>query len=219
MELYARIGDFDTASKFEPDAGIGQLLMRRQYEKLADLAETAVIDRPDDLDAQYYLAFAYNATGDFKTAKYLLEQLGFPPQEEYSAISGTESQAYTYYIDALQSLGGSDAVVRDLARRREENFASGIRTGMDKSWWVNMLLACSESQLGRVPEAIAAIERVSAAHGLPWLPQLQDSPCFKRIAKEPRYLALIEHLQERQRLLRERLPATLQKYGVADVQP
>jgi TolB-like protein len=218
MELYARIGDFDQASKFERDAGIGQLLLRREYDKLVELAQDRVIERPDDLDTQYYLAFAYNATGDFQTAKYLLEQLRFPI-EEFAPISGTESQASTYYVDALQSLGGNDAVAKDLARKREETFATGARTGMGKSSWVNVMLTCSESQLGRIPEAIAAIDRVSAARGLPSLPLLQDSPCFKRLAKEPRYIALIEHLKDRQKELRERLPATLAKYGVADVQP
>jgi len=48
---------------------------------------------------------------------------------------------------------------------------------------------------------------------------IEDSPCFKRLAKEPRYSAFIAHLKQRQKQLRERLPATLEKYGVADVHP
>jgi hypothetical protein len=54
---------------------------------------------------------------------------------------------------------------------------------------------------------------------LPNLPLLKDSPCFKRVANEPRYVALLDHLAERQRTLRARLPATLEKYGVASVRP
>jgi hypothetical protein len=125
----------------------------------------------------------------------------------------------SYYIDALQSLGGSEAVVEDLAKKRVAVFAEGLQIGLAKSWWENMLLACSDAQLGRVSEAIATLDRIEAARGFPSLPDLQDSPCFKRIASEPRYIALIAHLKERQRLLRERLPATLTKYGVADVHP
>jgi serine/threonine protein kinase/cytochrome c-type biogenesis protein CcmH/NrfG len=217
-ELYAEIGEFDKASEFEPEPGIGQLLWRREYDKLTDVAQDRAIERPDDVDAQYYLAFAYNATGDFTTAKYLLEQLHFP-RPEGSAISGTESQALTYYIDALQSLGGNDATVRALALKRVELFSSGVRTGMGNSWWVNMSLACSEAQLDRVPEALAAITRVDSAGGLPPLHQLLDSPCFKRLANEPPYIALIEHIKERQRMLRDKVPATLAQYGVADVRP
>jgi serine/threonine protein kinase/cytochrome c-type biogenesis protein CcmH/NrfG len=218
-ELYARIGDFEQASEFDPpEASIGQLLWQGRYEQLIDVAQERTIDRPDDSDAQYYLAFAYNATGDFQYAKYLLEQLGFPLAEG-TPLGGPESQALTYYIDALQSLGGNDAEVQDLASKRVEDFALGTQTGMDKSWWVNTMLACSEAQLGRTSEAVAAIDPIYTARGLPFLYLLQDSPCFKRIAKEPKYVALIEHLMERKRMWRERLPATLEEYGVADVQP
>ena len=217
-ELYARIGDFERASAFEPDPGIGQLLFRRRYDELIDVAQDRAIERPDDLDTQYYLAFAYNATGDFKTAKYLLEQLRVP-LDDSKALSGTESQAIGYYIDALQSLGGNDAEVQDLANKRAKTFTLGMSKGMAGSWWLNAQLACSEAELGRTPDALDAIDRIDEARGLPELSQLQDSPCFKRIAKEPRYVALIEHLKERQRTLRERLPATLKKYGVADIQP
>ena len=218
-ELYAKIGDFDKATEFEPDPGVGQFLLRRQYERLEDTAQEIVIGDPGDLTTQYYLAFAYNATGDFRDAKYLLEQLNFP-LDESTQIAGPESEASTYYIDALQSLGGNDALVRELARKRKENFGAGVQTGMDRTWWVNTLLACTEAQLGDTTEVIAAIDRVYEARGLPRLPLLQDSPCFsKRLASEPRYIALIEHLRQRQKQLRERLPATLAKYGVADVRP
>jgi len=217
-ELYARIGDFDQASKFEPDLGIGQLLLRGRYRDLEEVAAEHAIDHPEDQEAQYYLAFAYNATGDFKIAKYLLEQLGFP-RGEFVTISGPESQASSYYIDALQSLGGNEAAALELARGRVENFAAGVRTGLPRSWWINMMLACSESQLGRIPEATAAIERMSGARGLPSLPFLRDSPCFKRLADQPAYIALIEQLEARQRQLLERLPTTLRERGVADVRP
>ncbi len=218
-ELYARIGDFEEASRFESEPGIGQLLLRGQYGKLSDVAQDRALDHPEDLETQYFLAFAYNATGDFKNAKYLLEQLNFPLSEN-TPIGGSESQALSYYIDALQSLGGNEAAVRELASKRVENLTGGTQTGMDRSWWVNTLLACSNAELGRVPEALAALDRVYEARGLALSSLLQDSPCFsKRLASEPRYVALIAHLKDRQQLLRERLPATLQRYGVADVKP
>jgi len=217
-ELYARIDELESASKFEPRLGIGQLFLRRDYDALVDVAAVAMIDRPQDLDVQYYLAFGYNATDDFANARRILESLGFP-LPEFGPITGTESQAYTYYIDALQSLGGNAARVVDLARKRVEYFTGGIQTGMHRSWWLNTLLACSYAQLDEIPEAMTALDRVYSAHGLPSLPLLQDSPCFKPLAKEPRYRALIEPLEDRRSELRRRLPSTLQEHGVADVRP
>jgi hypothetical protein len=61
------------------------------------------------------------------------------------------------------------------------------------------------------------LERAVDAEGLVWSPLLQDSPCFKPLATEPRYKAAIDQLEERKKQLRERLPATLKEYGVAEV--
>ncbi len=216
MEHYAKIGDFDEASKFEPKPGIGQLFLSRRYRELVDLGQDTMIERPDDLDSQYYLAFAYNALGDPALAERTLRNLGFPMPLERT-LGGHEGQAVVYYIDALQSLGGNDALVERLVT--EVSSEAGSSVLLLKSWWRNTERACALVLVNRVPEAIADIDRIFDAHGLPSLPLLQDSPCFKRLAKEPRYIALIEHLQDRQRLLRERLPATLVKYGVADVRP
>jgi tetratricopeptide (TPR) repeat protein len=215
-EIFTKIGDFDQASKFEPKPGIGQLFLRRRYRELVDLGQDAMLERPDDLNARYYLAFAYNATGDPANAERTLRNLGFPRPVE-NTLSGTEAQAVSYYIDALQALGGSDALVERLATAALGS--TPAESSVLNSWWRNTLHACALVQLNRVPEAIAEIDRILNSQGLPSSPLLQDSLCFKRIAKEPRYIALIEHLNDRQRLLRERLPATLQKYGVADVQP
>ena len=51
-------------------------------------------------------------------------------------------------------------------------------------------------QLGRKAEALDSLDRVKNAQGLVWLPFMRDSPCFKRLAAEPRYVALIEHLED-----------------------
>jgi hypothetical protein len=54
---------------------------------------------------------------------------------------------------------------------------------------------------------------------LVWSPLLLDSPCFKRLADEPRYQKVVERIEERKRELRERLPATLTAHGVTEVVP
>ncbi len=215
-ELYARIGDFDHATSFESTPGIGQLFFRRRYDDMVSVAQEATLDQPQDLGAKYFLAFGYNATGDFANAQYLLEGLGFPLNQT-AARSGVEREAESYYIDALQSLGGHEARVEQLATQALAFYDR--MPAQEGYWWINVLLACSQSQLDHLPEALAAIDRIYDEQGLATSPLLEDSPCFKRLAHEPRYVTLIEHLKGRQKILRERLPETLRKFGVADVHP
>ena len=63
------------------------------------------------------------------------------------------------------------------------------------------------------------LDRVKNAQGLVWSPFVQDSPCFKRLAAEPGYVALSTASRSESEILRERLPATLLEHGVADVRP
>jgi serine/threonine protein kinase/tetratricopeptide (TPR) repeat protein len=220
-ELYARIGDFVTAAQYDPE-GIGQLWLQRRYSELIDLAQEYIIEHPDDFEAKYYLAFAYNATSDFVSAKYLLEKMGMPPADDLldvGVFDPVPQQTIASYVDALQSLDGTNALATRIATIRAPFYSTGLEHGNGKSWWVNSMTACHQSQLGRSADALDALDRVGNAQGLAWSPFLLDSPCFKRLAQEPRYKALIEHLEDRKKQLRERLPATLREQGVADVRP
>jgi tetratricopeptide (TPR) repeat protein len=218
-ELYARIGEFDKATEFEPKPGVGQLFFRRRYEDLVTVAQEAAIERPDDARVYVLLAFAYNATGDFKNAQSLLERsLGFPRAELYSG-QDLEVLPEAIYRDALQARGVDEEFVRKEADGFVADFDRGMRKGFDHTWYMNVYLACAQAQLGRVADALDSLDRVKNAEGLVWSPLVEDSPCFKRVENEPRYLALLEHLDERQRALRERLPATLREFGVENVHP
>jgi serine/threonine protein kinase len=215
-ELYARIDDFATASKYDPEPSVGRLWFERRYNELIDLAQTEVIEHPDDVETKYYLAFAYNATGDFASAKYLLERMDLPPPDDLldvGVFDAVYQQAIASYVDALQSLGGSDSLVTRIVETRLILYG---KYGYRKSWWVGSLLACHQSQLGRRADALDGLERVRNAQGLAWSTFLLDSPCLKRLNQEPRYKALIEHLEDRKKQLRERLPATLREQGVAE---
>jgi tetratricopeptide (TPR) repeat protein len=218
-ELYARIGDFATAARYDAQS-VGQFWLQRRYSELIDLAQEQIIEHPDDANTQYYLAFAYNATGDFASAKYLLERTGMPPPDDLldeGVFDAVYQQTLWSYLDALQSLGGSASPVTRIARNRVDFYITASEHGAGKSWWVGSLLACGQSQLGRYPDALDALDRVRDAQGLAWSPLLLDSPCFKPLAQEPRYKALIDHLEDRKKQLRERLPRTLKEYGVSDV--
>jgi serine/threonine protein kinase/TolB-like protein/thioredoxin-like negative regulator of GroEL len=216
-ELYAKIGDFTAASRYDPGS-ISQFWLQGRYGELIDLAQDYLIEHPEDLDAKYYLAFAYNATGDFATAKYLLERMGVPVLPDRDPGNPIFPRANSSYIDALQSLGGNESRVEELARERVANTRNSLGPGGHaKSWWANALGACAYTQVGNYSVALDLLDAAVNAKGLPWSSLLQDSPCFKRLAGEPRYKAAIDHLEDRKKQLRERLPGTLKEYGVGDV--
>ena len=48
-----------------------------------------------------------------------------------------------------------------------------------------------------------------------WLPTLQDSYCFQRYEAEPGFQALLRHVEDRQMAIREKLPSTLEVFGVS----
>ncbi len=216
-ELYARIGDFATAARYDPEA-IGQFWLQRRYGELIDLAQNEVIDHPDDVNAKYYLAFAYNATGDFASAEYLLKKAGMPPPLDPLGVP-LDPQPVASYVDARQALRGDDPLVTEIASYEVDHFSKDKEHGLQKSWFPNTWLACALAQLGRYPEALDALDVAVNAQGLVWSPVLQDSPCFKRLAEQPRYKAAIDHLEDRKKQLRERLPETLREQGVTAAGP
>ncbi len=219
-ELYVRIGEFEEAARFEPELGIGQLFFRQRYGDLVAVAQESVLEHPEDQRSYLMLAFAYNATGDFASARYLLEQrLGFPRSTLTDNGTDVEVLPGAIYRDALQSLGAEAEFVRNDAASFASGFGYAVEHGFQSSWYMNIYLACAQAQLDRVGDALDSIDRIKASQGWAWLPLLEDSPCFKRVAKEQRYAALIEDLKDRQRKVRQRLPATLREYAVADVRP
>jgi tetratricopeptide (TPR) repeat protein len=223
-ELFSRIGDYAAAAKYDAMPAIIQLWLQRRYGELVDLAQDYVIENPSDLKAKYLLAFGYNAIGDFTSAKYLLGSMGLPPPPGSDPVreGNTDTQYPQFlasYIDALQSLGGNDALATELAKYLASLVGhSSEGDNYSKSWWAGVNYACAASQLGQYADALDALDRIVVpAHGLVWSPLLQDSPCFKRLAAEPRYKAAVDRIEGRRRQLRERLPATLREQGVAEV--
>ena len=118
-ELYARIGEFETAAAYDSGPHMYQLYYARRYDELVDLAQETVLQCPDDLSAQYMLGFAYNVVGDFDAAKHILSRAGLPimPGAEYVS-GGAEMTALMSYIDALQGLDADDAEARMYAEAR-----------------------------------------------------------------------------------------------------
>ncbi len=82
-------------------------------------------------------------------------------------------------------------------------------TGAGDAWWPNFYQACALSILYRKEQALMTLERVNRSVGLLWYPQLKDAPCFRRLADEPQYQAVVMNYEQRLAELRARLPDTL----------
>lgn len=214
-ELYARIGDFDTAAEFETDPpGVSLLWLRGDYDRLSYEAGVLTISFPEPkLYAMY--AFALNALNESRNAVDVLQSRGMVGEPGAEYLTSALDEALTIYIDALQAVGGRDAEALALAERKLET----IDGSLDKSWWVTTYHSCTLLQLGRDAEALEILGTIKLGKGLAWTPLIRDSFCFRRVADEPLYQDVLAHLETRQAQLRERLPATLLEYGVADVHP
>ncbi len=214
-ELYARIGLFNEAEAFDPDYELNRLYFRGEYPRLVDAAQEAMIDLPFQDKIRFMLAFAYNAVDDPQNAIFVLKTAGIPIEPGSEFLTSAIDEAMTTYIDALQAVDANSAEARELATKK----AGALDPSLDRSWWVLSYHSCTQAQLGNLDESLTLFERIKESEGLAISPFLRDALCFRRLAANPRYEAVLDHLEERQAGFRAKLPATLQEYGVADVRP
>jgi TolB-like protein/DNA-binding winged helix-turn-helix (wHTH) protein/tetratricopeptide (TPR) repeat protein len=208
-ELYAEIGDFDTALSLEPGQNIGLLYKMRRYDELIDLAELRMIDEPNDLYLLYLLAFAYNATGQPDAAIRILEIMGQPDMAMPEARQALDVEAVVSYIDALDAVGQS-------TRAHEIANWWNHRAHTDNSnWWILIFRACPLAVSGFDDQALDLLVDVADSPRLPWESLIRDMPCFQRFADNPRYQDMLRKVEARRNALREQLPETLAEHGVA----
>ena len=207
-ELYAEIGDFDTALKLDEE-GVSVLFKMGSYEELIEIAELLMIDEPQDRYLRYLLAFAYNATEQYTAAIRILRSTGLPGTVIPEAREPIDIEALVYLISALDGAGETE-----LAHEYAKWFDN--RQHVDNiNWWIHTYRACPLAVLGRDEEALQKLERLRESPRLPWTSVVRDTPCFKRFVDEPRYQAVLSGIESRRSELRRRLPATLAEYGVA----
>jgi tetratricopeptide (TPR) repeat protein len=209
-ELYIEIGDFETSLALVPNPGIGLLFKMRRYEELIGKGEELVIDRPDDVMVRYLLAFAYNATGQYESAIWILRSTGLPQTIMEMPRMGADWDGFFTLINA--SLGAGDA---EAAAGLSDWFINDDTHHQNPDWYVESMMACALSVLGRREEALKTFSLIRRSPRLPWPPVLRDSLCFQRIADTPEYLATLKYFEDRQAALREKLPATLAEFGVS----
>ncbi|MEM7281454.1 MAG: winged helix-turn-helix domain-containing protein [Pseudomonadota bacterium] len=200
-ELYAVLGDFDTALEYETlhgdDPGPGLLYFMRNYGALVDEAEFAMIDHPEDSKLRYLLAFGHHANGNHGEALRVLRQAGLP-QKALRLREAQDMEALVTFADATHKAG--DQVE---AERYAEIIADFMQVHIDtgsKDWWPYAYQACAFALLGEDSERVLEkLESVQDSARIPWLPFLRDAPCFRSYTTDPRYNTVLRGLEARQR--------------------
>lgn len=206
-ELYAVIGEDETARKLDSN-GVGVLFMMRRYHELIDVGEELLFDEPEDIMARYLLAFAYNATRDYESAERILRLSGFP-EEMDGWPQAIDIEAGITYINSLLGLGRTEE-----AKELTRTIYFGRAHIEHDDWWVHVYRSCMNAVIEKEEAALAELEEVKGSPRIPWFPVIMDSPCFHRLESDPRYVAVLDNIEARRDDLRQRLPKTLQAYGV-----
>jgi hypothetical protein len=209
-ELYAEIGDFDTVLQLTPEPSVGLLYLMRRYNELIDLAEELMISEPDDVAVRYLLAFAYNATGRYESAIWVLSSTGQPGIVMEMPRMGADWEGFFTLIGAVNGAGD-----HELAGNLAGWWLEQGRHHENADWAVEIYMGCMMALLDRDAEAKEKLVLARRSPRLVPRPVLEDSPCFARIANDPAYRATVEHFEARRAALRKRLPGTLAEFGVS----
>jgi tetratricopeptide (TPR) repeat protein len=209
-EYYTDIGDYESAFALDPDIGVGLLFKMRRYDEMIDKAELRMIDYPEDTQMRVYLGFAYSATGQFDAAIRIISTSGVLDSYSHTRRNTEESDGFAVLLDAAYGSGEIDRA-RELA---EWSLATHYEAD-SADWWIALGNACKQAILGNNGEVDRLLQRALESNHLAWEPMLKDQQCFKRLADDPAYLAVVKHFDDRRAMLRGRLPATLAQYGVS----
>ena len=208
-DLYAAIGDFETAILLEPQPGLPLLLRMRRYDELIDKGELMMIEDPSNIDIRFILAFAYTATDQFGLALRILSSTGLPN----TGMTRTPSEMWGF-LTLMNALAATETEeTLELARSLAEYNDGSTWYGDTATIAVGR--SCTLAILGQHEEVLGLLPRLHESKRLVWNNELNDSWCFRRYAEEPEYLEALRHQEELKRQLREKLPATLAEFGVS----
>ena len=208
-ELYAEIGDFDTALGLNPNPDIGLLFKMRRYKELIDVGEFLMIEQPGDLELQALLSYSYTVMGQPELAVRLLTLTGVPDRVLGERRHPMDVERFVYLMDALDASGETDTA-QQLAHRSVERPHL-----VNEHWWVNLYVACPLAIVGRHDDALARLSRVGNSVRLPWESLIRDMHCFQRYENEPRYQAMLTMVKSRREKQLARLPVTLAEFDVS----
>jgi TolB-like protein/tetratricopeptide (TPR) repeat protein len=209
-ELYIEIGEPQTAKELVTDPSVGLLFKMRRYDELIPVAEELMLDEPGDVIVRYLLGFAYQATGNYESAIWVLSSTGLPDTVMTNPRSGWDWEGFLTLVNASFGMGEAE-ISQGLAswflKKRDHH--------ENTDWFVEALESCSLAVLGRYDEALGVLEETRRSPRLMPAYFLEDFLCFRKLADESRYTAVVEHFEQRRAALRARLPRTLAQYGVS----
>jgi TolB-like protein/tetratricopeptide (TPR) repeat protein len=209
-ELYAHLGDFETLLRLAPQPSVGLLHLMQRYDDVIERAEELMIDEPDDIELRYLLANAYNASGRYESAIWVLSSTGQPGIVMEMPRTGADWEGFYTLVNALDGAGD-----RELTASLAGWWLGESRHHDNPDWFVETYLACMLALLGRDAEASQQLVRVRRSPRLAPRAVLVDTPCFRKLQDAPEYRATVDHFDARRAALRERLPATLAEFGVS----
>lgn len=208
-ELFVDIGDFETALALEPDPSLGLLLKMGEYEEFIDRAEMKVIEEPGDITLRYLLAFAQNVVGESRQAVWLLDRARVLDMVRPEMRSMWDLEAVYTWVDANAELGNL-SVIQDTV-----HWIENYEHTQSANWWRAVYYACMKAAIGDDVVVFAELNLLSNSPRLPFLYLVRDARCFQRLHGDLRYEAVLDNIEMRQAMLRDRLPATLAEFGVS----
>ena len=222
-ELYARLGDFDTAYRYEPeeDESAQKLYWRGRYRDLIDFVDELALEEQAELWPLYLAAFGHLALGEpdravdtYERRVARLEGDGMPRIAMHESRVPASTSHLVHYAEALKATG-READAREAAQWLVDFMDRAFETGNTVDWWATTYQACALIVLGEEEQALDLLPRIKNSPGLPWHPLLTDSWCFRQVADDPRYIDVIASVESRTAQIRERLSDTLQRYGLS----
>lgn len=207
-ELYARIGDFDTARRYEAGAAFNLLYWERRYDEMIELGDELIFDYPGQPQIWYGMGRAFAATGRYEQAINYLRRQDIPARAISENRRANDEEALVSLAGALKATGDVETA-KELAAWFRPYLLTMLNTGADNAWWPYLYLACVDSILDDEAAALASLEHLQHTHGMPWYPLLADAPCFRDLADVEAYEQALRAITERKAALRARLPDTL----------
>ena len=209
-EYYVDIGDYETARGLVSDLGVGLLFKMRRYDEMIDEAEFLMIEYPEDVELRVFLSIAYGAVGRFDDAIRIISTSGLLDSLANAWRGPREWEGYWSVMNA--ALGSGEV---DRARELAQWWLTGHYQADSAQWWPALGRACLSAVLGEDSDVYYRFERARQGSYLAWRPMLEDAQCFKRLADDPAYLAVVDHFDGLREKLRQRLPATLAEHDVS----
>ena len=180
-----------------------------RYEEFIEMAEDHLFEEPDNLVLRYLLAFAYNVTGRPELALWQLERVDVLNFNWPEARQVWDLEAFLTWGEAMAATGHSDESLALMTEWIDERPHTASR-----NWWRAFVHSCGLSTLGRDEEAIEYYRQIIQSPRLPTLYLVRDASCTRKFHGDPRYEEVIDHVEQRQREFRERVPQTLERFDV-----